>query len=192
MPGGLRTPRTPRDRALFGGAMALLLGTLAWTGTHHRTAADVAGKPLKQFQATGFSVDLPCKPKPIKQSQKTAAGPVSLVAYVCAGGTDLFTISSTSLPPSSGKDFDLTAAANEAGKELGGTTTGVNTSTYLGHPAVDFRVPDATKGSQKATLFGRAVYTGSNLYEMQYLKSGHNVTSPPPNYEAFLNSLHID
>jgi hypothetical protein len=165
---------------------------MALTAIRHHSVTDMAAKPLVKFQATGFSVDLPCQPKPNSQSVNTPVGPMTVAQYVCAGGRDGYVVTSTTIPSVQGGTFDMAAAAKEAATEGGGTVTDLVTSTYQDHPAGDFKVADGHQGSHKVTVFMRIINTGTTLYEMQYLKAGNNVPTPPANYDAFRNSMHID
>jgi hypothetical protein len=157
----------------------------------HRNASEMSDKALVKFQATGFSVDMPCQPKPNSQTLNTPVGPMTLAQYVCAGGRDGYGVTATTVAPVQGAIFDMTAAAKEAASEWGGTPTDLVSSTYQDHPAADFRVADGQRSSHKVTVFMRIINTGSALYEMQYLKAGSNIPAPA-NYAAFLQSMHID
>ncbi|HEX3828629.1 MAG TPA: hypothetical protein VHV82_15295 [Sporichthyaceae bacterium] len=158
----------------------------------HRNGSEMSDKALVKFQATGFSVDLPCVPKPNSESLNTPVGPMTVAQYLCVGGRDGYGVTATTVAPMQGATLDMTAAAKEAATEWGGTPTDVVSSTYQDHPAADFHVADGHRGSRKITVFMRIISTGSTLYEMQYLKAGNNIPTAPMNYPAFLASMHID
>jgi hypothetical protein len=90
-----------------------------------------------------------------------------------------------------GARIDITSAAKGTASNLGGTASGLTSTTFQGHPAVDFRVADAHQGTRAVTVFARVVDAGSTLYELQYLKDGVGVTDQPADYQEFLTSLHI-
>jgi polyisoprenoid-binding protein YceI len=174
--------------ACLAGVVALLAGLLA----RGSDAPDVADKPLRTFTAPGLRIGLPCTPKKISQTVNTPNGPLTLDDYVCAGGTDGYSLSTTTTPALAGRTIDPNATATGAAANLAGTAHDVRATTYQGHQAVDFRVPDATSDSVKVTVFARAVYVGSAVYFLEYLKKGNNIPVPPAAYLDFLNSLRFD
>jgi hypothetical protein len=175
---------------LLGCGVAALIAAVTLRSAAGGTA-NVRGAALEPFRATGFSVDLPCRPKPVSRTQHTSLGSVTVVGYACAAGGDGYGVAATTVPGRHSGTVDITAAAKGAANNLGGTATDLTTTTYQGHPAADLRVPNARAGTRPVTVFMRVIDTGSTLYELQYQQDGGNVPAPPANYAAFLASLHI-
>jgi hypothetical protein len=189
--GRIPLPRRRRDRVLLYGGVIVGCSVLAASMASGQKVPDMAGRTLRTFRTTAFDVDLPCRPEAAPYQQKTAAGILSVDLYRCFGGTDGYSIGTTTPPAPPDHGFNLTADADKSADNLGGTVKDLTATTYLGRPAVDFRVPDARQNFTPFSGFVRLIDAGGVLYELHYLKQGGDIRQPPADWNLILNSLHI-
>lgn len=138
----------------------------------------------------GFSVRMPGHPKRTTQTVATAAGPVTVTAYITEGGEEGFSMSVAKIPATVKGDLD--GAIQGAAANVGGTAKDTLETTYQGFPARDTRIINARdKNGKKGTVFARIILAKGRLYQLQFVQEGADVKTPPDAYPAFLKSLKI-
>ena len=149
-----------------------------------------ADKALAPFDAEGFSVSMPGKPKRSTETANTPAGPITVILYSTESRNKAYVASYIDLPP--GVEGDLAGAISGAAGAVQGTATDEVPTTYQSFPARDARITNAAddKGN-KATVFTRAILAKGRLYQLQYVEEGADVKTPPKVYNEFLSSLKI-
>lgn len=139
----------------------------------------------------GFSVRMPGEPKRSTQTVQTAAGPVTLTAYITEGGEEGFSMSVAKIP--STVEGDLDGAVRGAAANVKGTAKDTVKTTYQGFPARDTRIINAQDANgKKGTVFARVILARGRLFQLQFVQAGGDVAKPPAAYPTFLSSLKID
>ena len=177
-----------RRRLLFV-ALATLLGpALVACGDDKEKAA--SAKPAATLKGDGFSVEMPGKPERRVLTAPTAAGPLPITSYLSEDGEEGFSMSVLKLPK--GARFDLEGAVRGAAANVKGTVKDNSKTSYEGFPARDARIANAAdENGNKGTVFARMILAEGRFFQLQFVKQGADVKSPPAAYERFLASLKI-
>ena len=146
---------------------------------------------VSALDGEGFTVRMPGKPKRTTQVVATAAGPVTVTAYIAESSREGFSMSVAKLPDTA--EGDLDGAIRGAAENVKGTPRDTRRTTYQGFPARDTRIVDAEDESgNKGTVFARVILADGTLFQLQFVQQGADVKAPPASYAAFLRSLKID
>ena len=146
---------------------------------------------VSALDGEGFTVRMPGKPKRTTETVATAAGPVTVTAYIAESSQEGFSMSVAKLPDTA--EGDLDGAIRGAAANVKGTPKDTRTTTYQGFPARDTRIVGAedTRGN-RGTVFARVILAEGTLFQLQFVQRGGDVKTPPATYAAFLRSLKID
>ena len=147
-------------------------------------------KRVATLKGDGFTVAMPGKPKAETITAQTARGPLPITAYITEGGQEGFSMSVLRIPR--GVRGDLDGAVRGAASSVGGTLKDSKTLTFQGYPARDARITGATDSNgNKGTVFARVILANGRIFQLQFVTGGADVTSPPPQYTAFVSSLKL-
>jgi hypothetical protein len=142
-------------------------------------------------EGSGFSVDMPAKPKRKTGTVQTPKGPVKLTLYAVVRGDEAYLMSVGEMPP--GVEPDLDGAVQGAATNVHGTVAERTSSQYQGLPARDARITDAEdEDGNKATVFLRVVGEDDRYYLLEYIAKGSDVRTAASDYQPFLDSLKIE
>ncbi len=136
----------------------------------------------------GFSVNMPGKPTRKVVSVPTPAGPQQLTVYISKTSSEAFEISSARL--SAGEGFNLDAAVRGEAANVQGTLRSVLTTTYQRFQTRDARITAQSNGTP-VSIFERTILAKGEYFNLQYLRQGADIKSPPAAYTTFLASLKI-
>ncbi len=171
---------------------AVLAAIVGWVGVAALLDSEetkLSDAEFRSFSGPGFTAQLPCTPKQESQSAPVAGGkPVVVTFWICEGGGDAYSVSVTD---PGGRPVDLRGAAQGGAQAVSGTVQDLKESTFGGFPAIDFRIPDASKNSDRATVFSRVISAKGSLFQLQYLTSSSGVATPPAAYAAFLAAFAL-
>jgi hypothetical protein len=169
-----------------------VIALLAMSGTALVACGeDASKKKLETINGEGFTAQMPGKAKRQTIDVQTAAGPVQVIAYISDGGEESFAVGVTEIPK--GITPDLDGAIQGAAQKVSGTVAEKRTTTYDGYEARDARITNAKDDNgNKGTGFVRVLSAEGKLFQLQFIKAGGNVKTPPDVFKTFLNSLKID
>ena len=175
----------PRRRLLIAALAAFVATALVACGE------DASDAEVSAVQGAGFTVRMPGKPKRTTDVVATAAGPVTVIAYIAESSREGFSMSVAKLPDTA--EGDLDGAIRGAAGNVKGTPRDTRKTTYQGFPARDTRIVDAEdENGNKGTVFARVILAKRTLFQLQFVQQGGDVKAPPASYAAFLRSLKID
>lgn len=174
----------PLRRPLIAALTALIAAALVACGEEPSDAE------LSALDGEGFTVRMPGTPKRTTETVATAAGPVTVTAYIAESSREGFSMSVAKLPDTA--EGDLDGAIQGAAANVEGTPKDTRKTTYQGFPARDTRIVDAEDTSgNKGTVFARVILAKGTLFQLQFVQQGADVKTPPASYAAFLRSLRI-
>jgi hypothetical protein len=126
---------------------------------------------------SGFTVQMPDKPKRSSGTVKTPNGPVKITLYVVERDDEAYALSVGKMP--AGVEPDLDGAIDGAAANVHGTVAERKNTEYHGFPARDATITDAedAKGN-KGTVFVRVIGAGDRYYQLQYLAEGADLRAP--------------
>lgn len=173
-------------RRLLITALAVLLAIALVACGEEASDAEVA-----TLDGEGFTVRMPGKPKRTTETVPTAAGPVTVTAYIAETDREGFSMSVAKLPDTARGDLDGAIAG--AAANVRGAAKDTRKTTHQGFPARDTRIVNAQdKNGNKGTVFARIILAEGTLFQLQFVQQGADVKRPPAAYPAFLASLKID
>lgn len=171
---------------------SLLIAVVALLAVALVACGEEAGDaPAATLEGAGFTVRMPGKPTRTTDTVRTAAGPVTVTAYIAETEQEGYSMSVAKLPSTAQGDLD--GAIRGAASNVKGTARDTRTTTYQGFPARDTRIVDAQdQDGRRGTVFARVILAKGTLFQLQFVQEGADVKTPPAAYPAFLASLRIE
>lgn len=171
-------------------ALATLLSPALVACGDDKEQDSASAKAATTLKGDGFSVEMPGKPERRVLSAPTPAGPVPITSYLTQDGEEGFSMSVLKIPK--GARFDLDGAVRGAAANVKGTVGDNAKTSYEGFPARDARITNAAdENGNKGTVFARMILTEDRFFQLQFVKEGADVKSPPAAYKRFVSSLKI-
>jgi hypothetical protein len=147
-------------------------------------------KKVAALSGDGFTVDIPGDPKRSTLTVQTPKGPIRGTIYVADLGDEAYAILESRMPHKAKPDLD--GAIQGAAAKVHGDVEDTKQLTYHGFPARDARITSAQdENGNQGTVFVRVIGVNDRFYQLEGLRRGADVTSPPELYAKFLSSLKI-
>ena len=181
----------PLPRRLRLVALATVLSAALVACGDDKESNAASARPAATLTGDGFSVEMPGSPQRRVLTVPTSSGPLPVTSYLSEGGEEGFSMSVLKVPE--GVRFDLEGAVRGAAANVKGTVKDNSKTSYEGFPARDTRITNAAdKNGNKGTVFARMILAKGRFFQLQFVKEGADVKSPPAAYKRFVASLKID